>query len=1085
MRNSTPFGISATIALISVLCVAGFGTIAGQSAQGSAGTAGPDAGTESLKKMVVDGHYAEAAAAARTFVESETAAGRFETAAVSDALAVWVEALYRGNKARDPETETLARQAIDLARRLFGESDPKYAASLSSLANIFFRSDRYDGAKLYWRQALELREKAFGPESKEVALNLNNLAAVEGSTGHFAEARPLMDRAVSIQKKLLGSESLEFASVRHNMAVFLGKTGDLLGAEAEAEQAVRIREKGLPPDHPLIAETLNMLAITKAEMGDYVAARALYERVIARREKSPEADDIESARACSNLAVILASTGRFDDARELYERGLSAFERILGEEHSTVAEARSEMGVLLARMGRFDEAKQLFLRALASQEATFGPFQQDVAATDDRLADAEAQLGDDQAAQRHYQRALEIIEKVYGPAHPLIAQSLNGLGSLQVDAGDLEGAEASFRRALSIREESLGMDHPQVAETLVGLARVSWARNDAPGTLRATLRAEDILRKQFNQVMRGLSESEALGYERIRASGLDVALSVLASTPAVNRGPDTVRDVWSALARSRALVLDRIAARHQTVASGCAPELRPLAREAAAATQRLATLVVRGPDPDRPQDYRKSLAQAAAEKEKLERDLARKSGESQAVRPEQPLSLAGLRSALPDGTVLLAFVEYVRTPAGPAVGVPSSSSRAVSGPAFAAFVLTKDRQEPRVFDLGSAGTIDSLIARFTEQVSPRRPAVPLEGSSAEMDFRQTGAKIREATWDPLLKSLRGARQVFIVPDGSLNLLNFSVLPVGEKDYLIEHGPLLHYLSAERDLLRPSRPARSQGVLLMGGPAFDAPPAAVARAVEDHTAGPETAVASMAEVPPVFRGVTAGCPDFQSLRFEPLPGSLMEVSEIDALPSGRRPAAGAPDASTLRLTGLQASEAAFKRLAPKRRLLHLATHGFFLDPACGAAPRTLGDNPLLLSGIALAGANLRAQAGAEDEDGILTAEEIASLDLSGVEWAVLSACETALGTIQAGEGILGLRRAFEVAGARTLITSLWNVDDRTTLEWMRDLYRRRAQGLSTAEAVRQASLDILKARRAKGTSTHPLYWGGFVAAGDWR
>jgi len=967
MRNGTPVGISATIGLVLVFCVAGSGTIAGESAQGSAAIPGTGAGSDSLRKLVVDGHYAEAAAAAKAFVESETAAGRFETAAVSDALAVWVEALFRDGKARDPATEALARQALDLARGLFGESDPKYAASLSNLANVFFRSDRFDGARVFWSQTLELREKAFGPESREVALNLNNLAAVEGATGHFPEARSFMERALSIQQKILGPESLDFANVRHNMGIFLGKTGDLLGAEAEAEQAVRIREKGLPPDHPLIAGSLNELAIIKSEMGDYVAARAIYERIIARREKSLEADDIESAKACANLAIILASTGRFDDAKGLYERSLSALERILGEKHSTVAETRSEMGDLLARMGRFDEAKRVFLQALASQEATFGTFQQDVAITYNRLAGAEAQLGDDQAARRHYERALEIIEKVYGPEHPLIAQSLNGLGSLQFGAGDLEGAEASFHRALSIREESLGMDHPQVAETLVGLARVSWARNDAPGTLRTTLRAEDILRKQFNQVIRGLSESEALGYERLRDSGLDVALSVLASTPAANRGPDTVRDVWSALARSRALVLDRIAARHQTLASDHSPELRPLVRAAAAATQRLATLVVRGPDPDRPQDYRKSLAQAAAEKEKLERDLALKSGQSAGERPEQPLGLAGLRAALPDGTALLAYVHYARTPTGATVGVPPSSPGAGRGPSFAAFVLTKDRQEPRVFELGSAGTIDSLIVRFTEQVSPRRPAVPLEGSSAEMEFRQTGAKIREAIWDPLLKSLRGARQVFIVPDGSLNLLNFSVLPVGEKEYLIEHGPLLHYLSAERDLLRPSRPARSQGVLLMGGPAFDAPPAAVARAVEDHTAGPETAVASMAEVPPVFRGVTAGCPDFQSLRFEPLPGSLMEVSEIDALPSGGRAAAGATDASTLRLTGLQASEAAFKRLAPKRRLLHLATHGFFLDPACGAAPRTLGDNPLLLSGIALAGANLRAQAGAGDEE----------------------------------------------------------------------------------------------------------------------
>src|SRR5262249_49654260 len=114
------------------------------------------------------------------------------------------------------------------------------------------------------------------------------------------------------------------------------------------------------------------------------------------------------------------------------------------------------------------------------------------------------------------------------------------------------------------------------------------------------------------------------------------------------------------------------------------------------------------------------------------------------------------------------------------------------------------------------------------------------------------------------------------------------------------------------------------------------------------------------------------------------------------------------------------------------------------------------------------------------------EEVASLDLTGVEWAVLSACDTGLGVIRAGEGVLGLRRAFQVAGARTVIMSLWSVEDQTTRQWMQTLYRSRLErGLDTAEAVREAALTVLRARRAQGLSGHPFYWAGFVAAGDWR
>ena len=179
------------------------------------------------------------------------------------------------------------------------------------------------------------------------------------------------------------------------------------------------------------------------------------------------------------------------------------------------------------------------------------------------------------------------------------------------------------------------------------------------------------------------------------------------------------------------------------------------------------------------------------------------------------------------------------------------------------------------------------------------------------------------------------------------------------------------------------------------------------------------------------------------------------------------------------------------------MLHLATHGFFLGGRCASAlDRTVteqlpgislvvaGENPLLLSGLVLAGANHRSNAAEREEDGILTAEEIAALDLGGVEWAVLSACDTGVGALKAGEGVFGLRRAFS-AGA-PIIMSLWAVEDEPAREWMAALYDGRFRaGLDTAKAAHQADLKVLTARRAKHESTHPFYWAGFVASGDWR
>ena len=151
-------------------------------------------------------------------------------------------------------------------------------------------------------------------------------------------------------------------------------------------------------------------------------------------------------------------------------------------------------------------------------------------------------------------------------------------------------------------------------------------------------------------------------------------------------------------------------------------------------------------------------------------------------------------------------------------------------------------------------------------------------------------------------------------------------------------------------------------------------------------------------------------------------------------------------------------------------------------------RAPGSTAALLesAGLALAGANQPARGALAGDDGLLTVPEISALDLSRADWVVLSACETGIGTISAPEGVLGLRRAFLAAGAHTVVTSLWKVDDAATRVWMQALYRARLErGRSSAESVRDASLEVLRRRRELGLDTHPASWGSFIAVGDWR
>ena len=361
-------------------------------------------------------------------------------------------------------------------------------------------------------------------------------------------------------------------------------------------------------------------------------------------------------------------------------------------------------------------------------------------------------------------------------------------------------------------------------------------------------------------------------------------------------------------------------------------------------------------------------------------------------------------------------------------------------------------------------------------------------TDAELSYRVAGTALRRRLWDPIAGELKDAINVFVVPDGALNLVTLAALPTGRTTYLIDNGPVIHYLSAERDLVSsPAQSNRRSRPACSGRRSLRRP----------HALQPRRRPVAKAAAPRTMQvAATRGaCGDLPSLQFDPLAATSREVQEVASLWTG---------SPVELLQNHEASEAVFKRSAPGRRVLHLATHGFFLGSEC--ATRLWGreasedsrrhparrsnagtaDNPLLLSGLALAGANRRAAASPEDEDGILTAEEVASLNLDGVEWAVLSACDTGLGVVKVGEGVFGLRRAFQVAGVHTVIMSLWQVEDQSAGNWMRALYEGRLKKkLNTAQAVQQASLTVLRDRRAAHQSTHPFYWAGFVATGDWR
>jgi CHAT domain-containing protein/Tfp pilus assembly protein PilF len=1056
-----------------------------------AGTSAKDPASASaslaaVRKTFDDGLYAKAEAAARAFIAVEQEAGRQGPAA--EAMVVLVEAMWRGGKAQDPETRRFAEQAVELARNAFGENSAQYADSLAGLGNLQSHIDEFAASKEALEKALALRETLFGPDSEQVAVTLADLAAAEGQMGNFPVTKALMERAYGICEKQ-GLWNARTAAILNNLGVMMDHLGDYEASRQFYRRALEVWGREWPPGHPRTMSALDSLAVVEARLGNYATARPLYEQALAMREKMLGPTHPQVGESLSNISALLARMGRYAEARPLQERALGIMEGGLGPDHSRVQEARTDLAWTLQNLGDLAKSYAVFQKVCATDERVLGSEHPALGRHLNAKGDIEVLLGMLPEAEKDFARGLAILEKAYEPGHPDTSPSLVGLGDVRYRQGRLAEAEEFYTRALTIQRTRLGETHPSVAESLIRLAQAHWAGRKPAQAFQESMDAETILLDRFGLSLRGLSEREALEIERVRASGMDLALSILAGA-AAGELPDTaLEQAWTALLRARALVLDQVASLRRPPTSEQSPEIDRLSRDLRSATGRLSDLMVRGPDPDHPGDYAGALQQATKRKEDIERQLAAKSPAFRDRLQRSKPTLADVRATLPSDAALVAYTLHTKVGASP-VAAKSRTAAGHATRAYLAFVAPPGGTRPVLVSVGTQAEIDALIETWRKTSTTPPPSAPAAAARVELDLRNAGNRLRARLWDPVAMQLGTSRQVLIVPDGAIHLLSFATLPAGEDRYVVEEGPVLHYLSAERDLLAAAGPAQAPGTgaLVVGGPDFSADPKVLA----SRSANGAAELPSAVTAEPTYRGLPPACETFRSVRFYPLPGATNEAAKIREILTSD---AARPASRVLQLTAGQATEEAFKSLAPGKKILHIATHGFFLDGRCDAVDAAgeratpsvaaSSDNPLLLSGLVLAGANRRSEAGPGEEDGILTSEEIATLDLSSVDWAVLSACETGLGAIQPGEGVLGLRRAFQIAGARTLIMSLWKVDDDSTREWMSHLYENRLASLSTAEAARRASVSMLQAARAAGRHTHPYFWGGFVATGDWR
>ncbi len=975
--------------------------------------------SDTLVDALEDGQYATVETRATQLLADIAAPPTDSTLLVR----VWTTLLdtwtRNGKTMRDTTTASAAR-IVALAERVT-PGTPLHAQLLQVQGAILLGRARYADARDVLLRADAILDTTVAARDPRRGWCQSTLGNAYQRLGEPAAAQAHYRRALDILLAAYGEGDTRPARVATNLAFSLHSSGDDAAAREAYAKALAIFERALPPTHPDLAVILGGYGAFLKDTGDLLTARDYLQRALAIREASAAPSSPAVARVLFNLSTVRLGLADTTGAREGHQRALAMFRAAEGNGGGPftaltlcfLGEALVKSGDFVAARGIVDEARALRLSLGRTEDA-------------------------------------DVMMALYLGAY------------LDMRAGHVAAARAALDTCATINQRVHGATSQTACRTRASFAAARWADGDLAGAAADAWQAMTTSAAQTRALVRMLPERQALLAAGQAIPGYDLTIDL------ATHGADAAR-AFDAVVRTRALVLDELAARaglaHANADTAATHRWEDAARD-------YSRLLVRGPGSDDADAYRARVEAARLAFEAAEAAIASR----RAHAAHEDVGLAEVARALPAQGAVIGYVRYLRATFTPASGVTPTLFQEVQAcvprltPAYAAFVLRAGDAQPRIVPLGEAGPIDSLATRWQAQMADA--AAGDLSRAAERASRRTGAALRRRVWDPLAPLLRGTSRVFVVPDGALHRLAFDALPTGTASYLVETGPLLHLLSAERDLVRATEaPTDGRGLLAVGDIDFDAPAGAAAATV---------------------RG--GACEARDALRFAPLPGTGAEAREIATL--WRRAARG--DARLL--ARRDATESAIKSAAPGRAVLHLATHGFFLDDGCareatpalrgigGMRPHDVaiaasGDNPLALAGLACAGANRHA---ADGEDGVLTAQEIAALDLRGVQWAVISACESGSGAVQLGEGVLGVRRAFAAAGARTTITSLWPVRDDATARWMRAAYGARVlEGRDTAAAMQAACRAVLRDRRAHGLSTHPAAWAAFVAAGDWR
>jgi CHAT domain-containing protein/tetratricopeptide (TPR) repeat protein len=1010
------------------------------------------------------------------------------------AVTLWTAGEYDRAKA-------LLEQVLSVRLRTLADESPELQSVRGDLAVTLRALGDLQGARDLQEQVLAVTSRTLPEDHVELQRDRNNLAVSLKDLGDFERAKLLFAAVVESRSRTLSPDHLDLQEARHNLAATLSALGDLRGARDLEQQTLEICSSTLPDDHPTLQLVRMVLSNAMHQLGDLQGARALQEKLLDVYSRTLPEDDPVVQRARGNLAATLKAQGDLRGARVLEEQVLEVRSRILPDDDAELQWARGNLAATCLLLGDFETARALQAKAVEVCSATMPDDALALQTPRATLALTLKAQGDFAGARALEEQVLGVLSRKLSDDHPHLQSARGNLAVTVKAMGDFDAARVLDERVLELRTRTLPDDHPdlQIARHALAVTLASGGKVDPSGESQELgARCAELMGALCRAQQRAALEAIVGGSSReaeercsYLALSLDQALSFAGGYGVfeASRALALQSFALSETLRGAAVVSAELAR-----SASDAPEHAELRAALRTASDELAALVRQG-------TTSQEFERARAKRESAERalvDLARRLPGG--VQRGVDFDVEALTGALAPDEVAVGFRRFEKTRAT-RVDERAVKDQPASVPSLCAFVVRspKDVAPPasgvpqiELVDLGPIAAIEESVRAWRSALGVSSDSRGVAASAADesaSSVRVYGAQLRERILDPLIPVLGGAQRIVVALDDVLHLVPLDALPLDER-HLVGDRWQIQTRTTLTELLLSREPFEQAGPLVaLGDVDYGATSVSGAATL--------LAAADVEPRPAEHAGILRGGAWAQG--FAALPGTGVEVRGIEREFRDRFGA----DAAVELCERTNATRERLLALAPTARYLHIATHGWFapesirswrdsepLDKLTGLGSRMSGEeqvkgmSPMLLCGLALAGANLPETA-ASRVPGLVTADELSTLDLSNCELVVLSACETNVGERRAGQGVASLQKALQMAGARSVVTSLWKVPDEATKELMLDFYRRLwVEKKPKWQALWEAKTRMREAKDERGEWKYSTRdWAAWVLTGS--